>query len=131
VRVTGDALAPEIELWSTPSLPPADLLVLFLTGELPEGSTGGRAAQSVVVYLARDFLARWLGGNEVGGAESLLERLEVEVGADVTRSGAPTTEVTYSFSSRPRDVGWVPYLTAERDRFDHYNLGVGFRFRLR
>ncbi len=132
VRVSGDALAPEIELWSTPPLPADQLLVLFLTGELPDGDTASRseaAARTVAVYLARDFLARWLRGDSEGG-NGLLERLDIEVGADVTRSGAPTTEVSYYFSDRPRDVGRVPFLSAERDKYDKVNLGIGFLFRL-
>lgn len=132
VRVSGDALAPEIELWSTPPLPADQLLVLFLTGELADGDTASRseaAARTVAVYLARDFLARWLRGDSEGG-NGLLERLDIEVGADVTRSGAPTTEVSYYFSDRPRDVGRVPFLSAERDKYDKYNLGIGLLFRL-
>ena len=134
VRVTGDATAPEIELWSTPSLPGEELLVLFLTGELPEGSVnrrGERAAQTVAVFLAKDYLTRWFSGSGDEDGETLFDRLEIDVGANVTVSGAPTTEVTYYLSSRPRDTGWVPYLAAERDRYDRYNLGVGILFRLR
>ena len=128
-HATGPYDALEIQLSSSPSLPNDQLLVLFLTGELPRGSeTGLDAARSVGVYLAKDLATRWLSGDEVGG-DSVLERLEFDVGADLTRTGAPTAEVTFFLDERTGEPGRVPYITAERDVYDKVNFGIGLLFR--
>jgi hypothetical protein len=61
----------------------------------------------------------------------LLDRLELEIGADVTESGAPTARATYWLTDRPPSKRRAPYLVAERDKYDKINFGIGVRFRFR
>ncbi len=131
-RITGDYDDPEIELSSTPPLPNEPLLVLFLTGRLPEGSTGDvgmQAAQTVALYLTKDLLLRWFSGGEISDEESFFERLEFRIGEDVSHSGVQTTKVNYRLSGEARGPGRVLYLTGERDIYDKINFGYGIRFR--
>ncbi|MEW6074271.1 MAG: translocation/assembly module TamB domain-containing protein [Planctomycetota bacterium] len=134
VRVAGDYDDPEIELSSVPPLPSEDLAILFLTGQLPAGSAGERgvgAAQSVAVYVAQDIVKRWWSEGGFADEESILERLEIEIGADVTRSGAATARVVYLLTARSPDRRMARYLVGERDVYDFINFGYGWRFRFR
>ncbi len=133
-RVTGDYDDPEIELSSTPPLPNEDLAILFLTGQLPEGTVGERgagAAQTVAVYVAQDIVKRWFSDGGLDDEESILERLEIEIGTDVTRSGGSTARIVYLLTDRERRGKRERYLIGERDVYDKINFGYGFRFRFR
>ena len=133
-QISGRFDRPEIVLSSSPPLANDDLLVLFLTGQLPEGGSGDRnrrAAETVAVYLAQDIALRWLFEMDPEAEASLLDRLELEVGAEVTREGSSTIKATYYLTDRQRGVGRTPYLTAERDLYDKINFGVGWLFRFR
>ena len=131
--ISGPYDDPTILLTSTPPLPQEDLLVLFLTGQLPDTSRRDSrmgAAKSVAVYLTQDYLTRWLTGPR-GRAdeESILERIDIEIGGDVTRSGSLTTNVTYHLTGVRRGVGRSTYLAGEKDVYDKINFGWGLRFR--
>ena len=133
-RVAGDYDDPEIELSSTPPLANEDLAILFLTGQLPVGSMGERgkgAAQNVAVYVAQDILKRWFSEGGLEDEESILERIEIEFGTDVTKSGAATARIIYLLDDRTRGARRERYLVGERDVWDHINFGYGFRFRFR
>ncbi|MFT5289839.1 MAG: translocation and assembly module TamB, partial [Planctomycetota bacterium] len=130
-NVSGDYDDPLVRLSSSPPLPNQDLLVLFLTGQLPEGSGSQRgrgAAQSVAVYFAQDYLTRWISGTEESNEESLLARIDVSIGDDITRDGALTTSVTYLMTKRVKHTGSERYLIGEKDAFDRINFGYGLRF---
>ena len=131
-QISGTVSEPEILLSSTPSLPNDELLVLFLTGQLPQGSVDERlqAAQSVGVYLAQDYFTRLLFGDTTAD-ESAFDRIAFEVGADLSRSGAPTMKgILYLEPHRSR-TGKTTYLVAERDKYDFLNYAFGIRFRFR
>jgi len=129
VHVTGDILEQEILVSSVPPLANDDLVVLLLTGQLPEGERSQAAGQAIAVYLAQDTFARWLADEDPDSTETLLDRIEIEMGGDVTRSGVTTSEISYRLSQRPRGPGVVRYLTGERDVYDKANLGYRFVFR--
>jgi hypothetical protein len=131
-QVSGTIDAPEILLSSVPALPNDELLVLFLTGQLPAQSGNNLgAAESVGVYLAQDYVTRLLFGGSVESEESLLDRLVFEVGADVSRSGAPTARGIYFLAPHRTRTGSTTYLLAEQDKYDKTNFGFGLRFRFR
>ena len=134
VQVTGPYHEPEILLSSSPPLPNDELLVLFLTGQAPEGTFSERgkgAAESVSLYFAEDVLQRWFFGGSGEEGASLFDRLELEIGADVSQTGFPTARATLLLSDRPLGEKRVPFLAAERDQYDKINFGIGLRFRFR
>lgn len=134
VLVLGTSSDPEIVLSSVPPLPSEDLVLLVLTGQPPGTSgqkTGRAAAQSVAVYLAKDFLARWLAGSDPESEESLLERFELYTGRDLSRSGAETIEASFRFDEDRFRENDALYLTAESDQYDFINFGVRLVFRYR
>ena len=130
-QVSGGLDEPSIVLSSNPSLPNDELLVLFLTGQLPQGSLEGQlgAAQSVGVYLAQDALTRWLSSSSADSGDSLLDSLVFELGAEVSRSGSPTAKALYYLGQRRSRTGRIPYLLAEQDKYDRTNFAYGIRFR--
>ena len=128
-RIDGPVGDPEVLLTSSPPLANDELLLLFLAGQTPSsGSQGMAAAQTVGVYLAQDALVRWLGGG-TKEADSLLDNLVFEIGADVTHTGAPTMVGRYYLDSRRKRTGRTTYLLAEKDVWDKTNFGYGIRFR--
>jgi hypothetical protein len=134
VRITGPYDRPEVLLTSNPPLPDDELLLLFLTGQLPTGTASERglgAAETVAVYLAEDALTRWLAGPDLEDEEGLLDRLDVDVGAQVSDTGAPTAEVRFYVTSQADRPGRAVYLAAERDVHDFVNYGFGVVFRFR
>ncbi len=131
-QVGGTWREPEIVLTADPPLPSDDLLHLFLTGRFPEGTEADQslsAAQSVAVFVTRDTLGRLL--RLEGDSEDLLDRLELEYGAEASRTGTPLVRAVYYLSSRPRGPGLAWYITAERDIYDKVNGGAGILFRFR
>jgi hypothetical protein len=132
--VTGP-LGPEAEvtLSSSPPLALDDLRALALTGQLPVGRGEERstaAMEALAVFLARDALVRWFGG-DASDAESLLERFEIDVGAKPSRSGQPTGRVLFYLKPESRRSGRATYLTAEIDEYDRVNYAFGWVFRPR
>jgi len=129
-RITGPVGDPEILLSSQPGLPADDLLVLFLTGQAPQktGSTAVASASAVGAFLARDYLTRMLAGDTTT-EDNPLDHLVVELGAEVSASGAPTVQATYYLRPITSAEGRVTYLLAERDDYDKTNFGFGVRFR--
>jgi hypothetical protein len=135
IQVTGPYDRPEVLLSSTPPLPHRDLLLLVLTGKPPEepvsARTGERAAQAVTVFLAQDFLGRWLGGESVESEESVLERFEVHAGEVATRSGESSMEGTFRLTRGVLFEKDTLYLAAEQDEYGQYNFGVRIVVRFR
>ncbi len=134
VHVEGTPAEPEVELSSTPPLSSEELLLLVLTGKPPDlawdKDTGGQAAQTVALYLGKDVLSRWLGGDDPG-EESFLDRIEYRSGADVTQSGGETEEIAFRLFGAARGEGRAILLRAENDAYDRTNLGVRIVFRSR
>jgi len=133
VVVEGEYDRAEVQLSSSPPLPPEDLLLLVLTGQPPSQGTGLSAAgQSVALYVARDLVTGWFssGGFEDDDRRSFLDRLEVTTGRDVSRSGVLTVEATYLVrEGLARDKDAI-YIVAERDAFEDYGMGLRLVLRL-
>lgn len=121
---------PEILLSSQPPLPNDELMLLFLTGRKPAG-TSDQALQSVAIYLANDFLTSWLFEKDADAAESMAERFQYEVGASLSESGAPTGRATFLLHKRRPGPGRSHYLVADLDPYDHLNYSYGILFRFR
>jgi len=136
IGVTGDLDEPEVLLSSTPPLPNDELLLLVLTGQLPAtGASSGlrdkQAAEAVVLYLARDFLTRWLSKGGDPEDSSWVDRFEIVRGRDVSENGVETTEASFRVlggEDLPGDLRTL-YLVAEQDSFEDYNYGLRFVFR--
>ncbi len=136
VVVTGPYDAPEVRLSSSPPLASEDILLLLLAGQPPAESPTGRSAvdagRTVAVYLAEDVLSGWLTGDALeSGEESLLDRFEVVTGRDVSESGVPTAEVSFRLAEDWIATGDRVLLTMERDRYEHYGIGVRLVFKIR
>ena len=134
VNVSGDYDQAEVDLSSSPPLPPEDLLLLVLSGQPPQRGGGlGAAGQSVALYVAKDLVRGWFssGGFDDEDRESFLDRLEVVTGRDVSRSGTVTVEATYKLRegfARDRDA---LYVVLERDTYEDYGLGLRLVLRMR
>lgn len=135
LQFQGTAEEPVITLSSMPPLPDEDLLLLVLTGQPPvkQRGTGGRsmAGMNMAVYLGKGLLASWFGNGSAETDESLLERLEVEVGRGITSSGEGTVEAQFRLVEGIFLPGDRLYITSEKDVFDDFNIGVKLVFRFR
>ncbi|MEZ6003933.1 MAG: translocation/assembly module TamB domain-containing protein [Planctomycetota bacterium] len=131
VRVHGPLDNPVLELTSTPQRPRYDLLVLLLTGELPSDRDLSRTTESLSVYLAKDLLRRWFSDDDPDGGESLLDRLEIYSGREVSESGLGTLEAMFRLRGEGDGRGKALWVTAERDRYDDVNFGLRFVLRPR
>jgi translocation and assembly module TamB len=133
-QVTGTPEAPEVQLTSSPALPSDELLLLLLTGQRPASGGSGvedrQAAESIAVYLAQDFLTRWLRrGND--DDVTWAERFEFVRGRDVSQNGVETAEATFLLRERKGsgERREAVYLVAEQDSFEDKNYGVRWVFR--
>ncbi|MCP5021646.1 MAG: hypothetical protein GY930_07695 [bacterium] len=130
LRVHGPLNAPLLDLNSTPQKPDYDLLILLLTGELPQGRDWTRTTESLSLYLAKDVLRRWL-GSEASDGESVLDRLEFTTGREVSDSGLGTLEAMFRLKGDVSGRGKALWITAERDRYEDINFGLRFILRPR
>lgn len=134
VVTRGPLADPVITLSSSPALPNDDLLLLLLTGQIPkQDATQGTTAtgtRNVMVYLGRDFLNKWLEDETSVSDETILDRLELDMGRGVTRSGDQTVESTFRLSKENGRTGKVYYLSSEKDKYDAYNYGLKVVFTL-
>jgi hypothetical protein len=127
MSVTGRYDAPRVTLSSVPPLPPQDLIVLLTTGQLPSTLVASGAegqARFVGGYLAQEVLESWFGSDSTERGESLLERLTIETGREVSQNGTESVLVEYELSPNVA-------VQVERDSYEDYNLGLVLRFRFR
>lgn len=129
--VQGPYDAPEVTLSSTPPLSERELLLLVLAGRRPASSGGAGAQRTVALFLAKDFLTRWLSSESTDSDESLLERFELVTGRDVTRRGVETVEASFRLADGVLADRDALYLVAERDVYDEFNYGLRLVFRFR
>ena len=132
MQLQGTAEEPVITLSSQPQLPDEDLLMLVLTGQPPLGQ-GGRstAGMNLAVYLGKGLLASWFGNGGVEGDESLLDRLDLEVGRQISGSGQETLEAQLRLAEGLLLPGDRLFITSERDVYDNYNVGLKIVFRFK
>lgn len=132
VQAEGPYDDPVITLSSIPPLANEDLLLLILAGKRPPSlSTGETYNESTVaVYLGRGLLTK-LFGSESTDDESLLDRLELDVGRNITQQGDLTIEAKYLLSDKFPSNNASLFLTGEKDVWDDYNGGLRLVFKFR
>jgi translocation and assembly module TamB len=159
--VEGPLDEPTVTLSSVPPVSSEDLLRLVLTGRIPgsrdgdavssgapvsiedvhpvssgRGSSSGgpgpdRQKLNVAVYVGRDLVARWFGGQYMDANSSILDRFEIELGRSVTRSGDDTIDAQFRLAQGVLRDGDTLYITGEKDVFDFYNAGIKIVFRFK
>ena len=130
---TGTLAALEVVPSSSPPLAADDLWILVFTGQLPTErwqDRNSQAMEALALFLARDSLVRWFGGDP-SDTEGLLERFEIDVGAETSDSGQPTGRVLFYLRPLDRRSGRATYLSAELDEHDRVNYALGIVFRPR
>jgi hypothetical protein len=131
VRIEGPYDRREVVLTSQPPASQEDLMLMLVTGEPPRSSLTSRgsaaAARRVAVDVGRDLASRWFAGE----GESVLDRLELETGAEETRSGGTTTDARFRLAGEALGPGRSAWLRGERDRFDAVNWGLRLVWRQR
>lgn len=133
VVVDGTLRAPEVTLSSVPPLPDDELLLLVLAGT-PPGTADEKAMNRILEANFARFVAESVIGSVGGGSEAvtdLTERIEVEVGRDVTRSGSATIETRFRLAGGTGSTGRFFYVTGGTDVYDTYTMGVTIVFRFR
>jgi hypothetical protein len=133
VSATGTLDALEVTPSSTPPLARDDLWILILTGQLPAAPGEDRnaaAMKALAVFLAQDAVVRWF-GSDSSDAESLLDRIELDIGAKTSRSGKLTGRALFYLQPQTRRTGRATYLSAELDEYDRFNYAFGIVFRPR
>jgi hypothetical protein len=130
LTIEGPYDRPNIALSSVPALSDEKLLLMVLTGAQPdEDGEVSATAQDVAVYLAKDLLGKLAGDSSTADDESLLDRVEVVIGGDVTRSGSQTTRGSLRIGDDVLREDDQLFLTAEKDVYDKINFGVRILFR--
>jgi translocation and assembly module TamB len=126
---------PVITLSSVPPLPDEELLMLLLTGQPPRSSgvrsSEAKQSMNVAVFIGRDVISRWFGGDEDDTTGDILDRFDIEVGRGITQQGEETIHSQFRLADDVLLDGGSLYLTGERDYFDYYNGGIKLVFRFR
>jgi len=126
---------PRVTLTSYPVLENEELLLLVLTGQNPRLPRAAESEKSnnmnVAVALGKDMLAR-IGGNGRASetTQSVVDRFNVEVGRNVTRTGDETVHVLFRVADNLLREPDTLYLSGERDVWGYFNGGVRLVFRL-
>ncbi len=131
--VGGTVRSPEVTLSSIPPLPDDELLLLVLAGT-PPGTADASAMKRILEANLARFVAESVLGTVTGagpGGGELAERIEVEVGRNVTRSGTATVETRFRLVGGAAGPGRALYLTGGTDVYDAYTMGVTVVFRFR
>lgn len=127
VRVGGRLPDTLIQVSSEPHLSQQDALALLTLGATPaslqeEGLS--RAALTRIGSLMADGLLSEIAGPTDPDSEGIGDRISLEVGRDVSRTGSSTIEFEYQILEQL-------FLRAERDKYDAYNMGAIWRWRFR
>ena len=127
VQVSGRLPDTRVQVASEPHLSQQDALALLTLGATPSGLQKeglSRAALTRIGSLMADSVLSDIFGPGDPDSEGLADRISLEVGRDVSRTGASTIEFEYRLLEKL-------FLRAERDRYDDYNLGGVWRWRFR
>lgn len=133
-QVSGPFDGTEVTLSSDPPLNGTELLNLVLTGRVPgdETTRAGDVAQQLATYLAKDFLAWWVTPEPSDkSSDSLMDRIEIISGEDVSKTGANTMEGRFRVADDVTRKDDAIYLVAQRDEYDFYNFGIRISFRVK
>ncbi len=117
VEVKGRADGANVIFSSSPPLASEQILLMLTAGEIPAAdyaySSGARAGR-LVTFLGKDLLSRYF------GSDPDKERLIIQTGESVTRSGGLTYSVEYRFTDRWSIIG-------EYDEFNAFNTDLKWK----
>jgi translocation and assembly module TamB len=135
-QIGGTRDSPEVILSSTPPLPREELLLFVLTGVPPGSGSGGGGsvtamASPMAVYLGKNVLEQLLGKGSRTGKTPLQDRLELQIGRELTRSGSVTVDARLLFKKDPIAHDSSLYITSEKDIYDQYNAGLKILFKFK
>ncbi|MDP1602659.1 MAG: translocation/assembly module TamB domain-containing protein, partial [Legionella sp.] len=134
-QVGGTLDSPEVILSSIPPLPREDLLLFVLTGAPPGngGADGGsftNIASPMAVYLGKNVVGQLIGGTSRAGKTDFQDRIELQIGREMTRSGSVTIDARLLLRNNPIGDASTLYLTSEKDIYDQYNAGLKILFKI-
>jgi autotransporter translocation and assembly factor TamB len=114
------------------SVPPASndqLLLMVLTGQSPLLVSGQRfvSVGNLAFYFGQGVAGRLFGDTGRG----LLDRLQLNIGQDVSRNGNETLAAQYRLTKNWLTDRDIVYLTSERDIYDDYNAGAKIVFQFK
>ncbi len=113
----GTAEDPVLEFSSTPPLGSDAILLMVTAGQLPARElefTGAQRAARLAVFLGQNLLYELTGDEHVG------DRLLIESGRNISRSGRETYVIRYRLHERLS-------VTGEYDEYDALNAGIKWR----
>jgi autotransporter translocation and assembly factor TamB len=135
LSVSGPYNSPVITLSSTPALPNEELLMLLLTGKLPESAgdqaSGFQSYSNVAVYFGRNLIKSIFSDEESEPDESLLDRLQLQIGRNITQKGEETMEAEFLLAEDIYNGDNAILLTGEKDVWDKYNAGLRLVFKFK
>jgi hypothetical protein len=135
MQIQGTADEPIITLSSIPPLSEEDLLLLVLTGTPPKSTSSKRqtsaAGMNMAVYLSRGVLEKWFSGDSAASDESILDRLEVNIGRQITKAGENTIEAEFRLADGVLYPNDQLMLTSEKDVYGNINAGIKTIFRFK
>jgi len=135
IGVDGPYDEPVVTLSSVPPLSNEDLLLLLLAGRRPistgEITTDYGNISTMAVYLGRDILARWFTEDDEAPDESLLDRLQLDIGRNITQQGQDTVEAMFRLADGVMYANDVLYIKTEKDVWDDFNIGLRMVFQFR
>lgn len=135
-QVGGTLETPEVVLSSIPPLPREELLLFVVTGAPPGsvGADGGSIAtmaSPMATYLGKNVLGQLLGGGTRAGKSGIQDRIELQIGRELTRSGSVTLDARLLLNRNPLGGGSALYVTSEKDIYDQYNAGLKILFKFK
>jgi hypothetical protein len=131
VSIGGRINDPIVTFASSPPLPADELVLLVTTGQRPRPEGGGLGQLALITaarYLGTDLLRRLFGRPELEERETFLDRLELDVGRNISREGRETIEARFELVERSIAGGSLS-LVGERDEYQDYNIGLRLVFR--
>jgi translocation and assembly module TamB len=117
MEITGTPEAPSIVFTSSPALDSDQLLMMVMTGAVPNNGLGYSSTQRFArlgTYLGQSLLGSF--GVDAASAD----RLSIIPGETISEQGRETYTVEYKLADRWKWVG-------EYDQFDDYNIGLKWR----
>lgn len=116
LEITGKASSPDITFRSSPSLDPAQVTMMVMTGAAPSNEVSTSLTHRALQF--GEFFGHSLFGTFAGAGEA--DRLSVTSGEKISEQGNETYDIEYKLNDR-----WA--LTGEYDEFDEYNVGLKWR----
>ncbi|NTV53062.1 MAG: hypothetical protein HGA76_08635, partial [Candidatus Firestonebacteria bacterium] len=129
LKITGPYDEPLIALSSVPPASHDQLLLLMLTGQSPQPAFGQRfvSTGNLALYLGHGVAGRFFGERGRG----LLDRLQLNVGREISRDGAETLEAQFQIAENWLINRNKVYLISERDVYDDFNAGAKIVFQFK